>query len=135
MPPDRPVVALTEIAAENRRDLKSSDWVVLEHLATAAIDGGEVETTSREIGRAVGLNKETASAALQRLIDAGLASRVELRDGPSGRFSRSRYAVDLSAAGFLSPRLCRDATNRHDSPTSTTSRGNVHPNQLSFLDL
>ena len=109
----------------------------------------------------VGESNETEAAALQRLIETGLVCRVELREGASGRFARSRYAVDLTAAGFSSAGPCTatdadsadtsarcspgsapvevestELTDRGDSTTTTTAtHGAAHPNQLSLLDL
>jgi hypothetical protein len=143
MPPDLAVLVLTIRAAEVRRALPPSAWVVLEHLASAAVVSGEVETTSREIGRAVGLNKDTAASALQRLIGLGLVRRPDVRVDGSGRFGRSRYVADLEAAGLLAPpsgpapvdTAHRDATSTRTTPAERTSHLKLNdPNQLTLID-
>jgi hypothetical protein len=124
MRPDAPAVVLTHAAGEVRRRLPAPAWVALECMATAAVDrGGEVTTTVRELGERVGLNKDTVARALQALIDAGLVARHDLRDGESGRFGSSCYRVELTAAGFASPRPnLSDAAAVASAPTAQAER-------------
>jgi DNA-binding transcriptional ArsR family regulator len=127
MPPDDSVLSLSSRAERRRRELSPSAWVVLECLATDAVDrAGKVETSVREIGRRVGLNKDTVTRAVQRLISAGLVSRLDLRDGDSGRFELSRYVVDLEAGGFESARPgSLDTVARVDRPDVIGDRSAV----------
>jgi DNA-binding transcriptional MocR family regulator len=100
MPPERRLV-VTARAASFRRALAPSAWVVLEELALAADPVGIATTNSRRLAGDLGLSKDTASRAVQRLIAAGLVERIERRDDSTGRFRAIAYRVDLAAAGLL----------------------------------
>jgi DNA-binding transcriptional MocR family regulator len=98
----RPDAALmmTERARVVRRRLPSAAWVVLEELTLAAAPGDEVESNVRTLAGSLGLSKDTVARALRRLHDDGLVTRVDGRDGASGRFDRAVYRVDIDAVGL-----------------------------------
>ncbi len=100
MPHDRRLV-VTARAAPVRRSLTPSAWVVLEELALGTDADGVATTSSRRLAGDLGMSKDTASRAMQRLIAAGLIERIERRDDSTGRFGAITYRVDLAAAGLL----------------------------------
>lgn len=100
MPPDRQLV-VTARAATVRRSLTPSAWLVLEELAVGADTVGIATTNSRRLAADLGISKDTASRAMQRLIAAGLVERIEGRNDSTGRFGAIAYRVDLAEAGLL----------------------------------
>lgn len=87
-------------ASVARRALAPSAWLVLEELARTAGDGGVAMTNVRRLAADLGMSKDTAARALQRLIAAGLVERTENRDMDTGQFGNIAYRVDLAAAGL-----------------------------------
>lgn len=83
-----------------RRALTPSTWLVLEELARTAGDGGVATTNVRQLAVDLGMSKDTAARALQRLVAAGLVERTEIRDMDTERFGSVAYRVDLVAAGL-----------------------------------
>jgi hypothetical protein len=98
MPPDGRLI-LDVGAAQWRRQLSPSAWVVLEELATQSA-GAEISTSVRGLAPAVGLANDTTARALNRLIAAGLIDRRETRDR-AGHFASAVYRVHLECAGLV----------------------------------
>ena len=61
---------------------------------------GVASTNARDLAAALGMSKDTAARALQRLIAGTLVERVEHRSLQTGRFAPVAYRVDLAAAGL-----------------------------------
>ena len=98
----RPESRLTVLPAASviRRALAPSAWLVIEELARAAGDDGVATANVRQLAADLGMSKDTAARALQRLIAAGLVERTENRDTGTGQFGTVAYRVDLVAAGL-----------------------------------
>jgi DNA-binding transcriptional MocR family regulator len=96
----RPESRLTVLPAASvvRRTLAPSAWLVLEELARTAGDDDMAVTNVRVLAADLGLSKDTAARALERLIAAGLVERTENRDTGTGQFGTVAYRVDLVAA-------------------------------------
>ena len=99
MPPEQRLTVLPA-ASVVRRALAPAAWLVLEELARTAGHGGVAMTNVRGLAAELGVSKDTAARALQRLIAARLVERTENRDTDTGQFGTVAYRVDLAAAGL-----------------------------------
>ena len=99
MPPEHRLTVLPA-ARVVRRVLAPSAWLVLEELAHTVDGDGTATTNVRQLAAELGMSKDTAARALQRLIAAGLVERTENRDTGTGQFGTIAYRVDLVAAGL-----------------------------------
>ena len=96
---EEPTVVLTGAARDLRRRVGPVAWAVLEDVLLDAVadpDGCLVATTSvRRVADQVGVSKDSAAAALNRLARLGLVERRPVLRAGRGRFGRSVYLVRL----------------------------------------
>lgn len=91
-----------------RNKLGPLAWTVLEEMAlTARRDGdGALRTrlSARSIAERLGINKDTASKAIGRLVASGILQREAARGESSGRFGVGTYVVllpsDVTVSGL-----------------------------------
>ncbi|MFN8038895.1 MAG: helix-turn-helix domain-containing protein [Acidimicrobiales bacterium] len=124
----RAAVVVGTDSAATRQALDPTAWLVLEELV---ITGGEVRgstvvvaTSVRELAGRLGLSKDTVASALRRLASADVVRRQVDRDGGSGRFSHSRYLVELTHTGL------RFATPSFEAPWGPPAVATVEPGHL-----
>ena len=115
-----PLVVLTAHAANVRRQVGPTAWVVLEAVVadaqTDATGSVAARTNVRRLASVLGLSKDTVAAALARLIGAGLLERRVTRE--SSRFGASLYVA--SADVGLRLHACPSASCPKDSVTKTS---------------
>jgi DNA-binding IclR family transcriptional regulator len=122
-------LVVTADAGGVRRSLGPIAWVVLEELASTSSRRTEVVSTNvRDLAEALGLNKDTVSRALNRLIGAGMLVR---RHQPvvAGRFGPGSYQLRLPPGLRVeTEEPPRRTPATPPQPTRTTS-------QLSLIDI
>lgn len=92
---------ITKASGPLRRRLTPTAWVVLEELvSTTNVTGLEVETNVRDLAKGLRISKDTVARAIQQLAAEELVERARQDNGTAGQFKRSRYRVDLAAAGL-----------------------------------
>lgn len=112
----RRLVVLTSSAA-TRRSLGHLAWAALEVLALrtrfedgALVADGNVRTLAAELG----VGKDTAAAAVRRLVDAGLVHHRSRRSG--GRYATSAYLLDGDACHHAGLRVEGTHLGQRPSP-------------------
>ena len=118
------VVVVGPAADGTRRLLSASAWVVLEELALTADEAAVAIANVRQLGRRLGMSKDTVARAVRRLIGADLVVRVDERDY-LGRFAAGSYRIDLDAAGLTVVRAMSTSTNVRSRSSAP------HPQRLS----
>lgn len=130
-----------------RRAIGVTAWAVLEELV---LDGDVDEhgalsasTNVRRLAAQVGMSKDTAARALQRLVHAGIVRRDVADRGAGGTLPTSSYVVDLTSvdgiiAEELGPIVAAASVVAPTSPeprrAMRTDRG-VDDAQTSLFDL
>ncbi len=102
MPPDLvPVVVEVDVFAALSKDAGPVAAIALLVLAAARTDeGGAVSANVRDLAVQIGVSKDTAARAINRLISCGVLARSAAAHDDAGRFCPRGYRVDLAAAGF-----------------------------------
>ena len=104
-----------------RRRLGPTAWVVFEELLAVSTGTGErcsACVSVRELGRALGLNKDTVARALTRLAAAGLVVAVQTRSA-SGVYATGSYRLTVPASITLRT-PARPTTVEQATPSSLT---------------
>lgn len=94
-------IVVTANARPLRRAIGVTAWAVLEELV---LDGDVNEhgalsasTNVRRLAAQVGVSKDTAARALQRLVHAGIVRREVADRGAGGTLPTSSYVIDLKS--------------------------------------
>lgn len=126
--PDRAVrLVLTPVSAALRRRLGPTAWTVLEDvlLHGEAADTAVVATSVRAVADRLGLSRTTAGRALASLVERGLLSRRQQRDGCRGTFGPATYECRLDQLDGVD--LVTDvATTERSTTTRTRHRRTDH---------
>jgi hypothetical protein len=133
-------VVLADDARRLRRQLGVTAWAVLEDLLTDATPvGAELAACSnvRRVAEHLGVSKDTAARAVNRLMRAGIVERGDVARSSAGVFLPSTYLLrvePLRGAIDLAPsRSTNDAAARR--PRSRQTRSRLAVDQLTLIDL
>lgn len=88
-------IVVTPAAQQVRQALSPTAWLVLEQLLLEA-DGSVAVITVRELGRTLGLAKDTAARAVRELHAAGLADATQRRTA-AGAYDTGSYRISIPA--------------------------------------
>lgn len=124
--PERSLV-VTASGRVLRRRLGLTAWAALEDLLLDASRHGPgglgVYASARSLGVRLGVSKDTAAAALRRLVAVGLVCREVRRDVARGVFARSIYVFDTDRLKDAGIELRRAGPSTPSRPRARAAAG------------